>query len=354
MPEPLRLRLDALRAGFVEALDQARRRADLDSVKGRFIGRKGVLPALLKDLASLPPGERREAGAILNAARTEFDALFAAAERRVEEDAARALRERAAVDVTLPPRTPPCGLLHPITRTRLEIEAIFRSMGYSVESGPEVETDFHNFEALNMPPDHPARDAADTFYVDAGLVLRTHTSPVQIRTMQRQPPPIRMIAPGPVYRRDYDLTHLPMFHQVEGLVVDRGVTMGDLKGTLEHFLHRLLGANARVRFAPTYFPFVEPGAEVNVSCTVCGGSGCRTCKGSGWLEVLGAGMVHPQVLRAVGLDPEAWTGFAFGLGIDRIAMLQHGIDDLRVLLDNDLRFLRQFPASGSGDPGAGA
>jgi phenylalanyl-tRNA synthetase alpha chain len=229
-----------------------------------------------------------------------------------------------------------------VTAARRELEAIFRSMGFAVESGPEVEDDFHNFEALNLPPGHPARDATDTFYLEGGLLLRTHTSPVQIRTMLASSPPIRMICPGRVYRRDLDATHLPMFHQVEGLVVDAGISLADLKGTLSAVWSRFFGEEVRVRLRPGYFPFVEPGCEYDVSCRVCRGAGCRACKESGWLELGGAGMVHPAVFEAVGIDPERYTGFAFGLGIDRIAMQQWQIDDLRLLIDNDVRFLSQF------------
>ena len=231
-----------------------------------------------------------------------------------------------------------------MTRTRRELERIFRDLGYTVESGPEVEDDFHNFEALNLPPDHPARDATDTFYVEGGLLLRTHTSPVQIRTMRTRRPPIRMVCPGRVYRRDLDATHLPMFHQLEALVVDEGISMADLKGTIDVLWKRFFDEDVRIRFRPGYFPFVEPGCEYDVSCRVCGGRGCRACKGTGWLELGGAGMVHPAVFEAVGIDAERYTGFAFGLGIDRIAMVRHGIEDLRMLMENDVRFLARFPA----------
>src|SRR5437867_5151911 len=318
------------------------RLTDLERVKGQYLGKGGRLSQLMRNLASMEEAEQRMAGRHLNAAKATMENNF----KEVLEDLAVQLREetlrRERIDVTLPGRFPEPGSLHPITKTRLRIEQIFREMGYSVESGPEIESDFNNFTALNMPPDHPARDSQDTFYIEGGWVLRTHTSPVQVRCMLRDRPPIKLIAPGPVYRRDYDLTHLPMFHQVEGLVVDRGIRFSDLKGTLERFCRLLFGTSVRVRLSPSYFPFVEPGAEVNISCTVCGGSGCRTCKSSGWLEILGAGMVHPAVFRAVGYDPEEYTGFAFGGGIDRITMLLHGIDDLRLLLENDLRFLRQF------------
>ncbi|HKQ62201.1 MAG TPA: phenylalanine--tRNA ligase subunit alpha, partial [Candidatus Polarisedimenticolaceae bacterium] len=247
------------------------------------------------------------------------------------------------VDPGLPPRAPWFGSLHPVTATRRELERIFRELGFSVEAGPEVEDDFHNFAALNLPPDHPARDETDTFYLAGGLLLRTHTSPVQIRVMEARRPPIRMICPGRVYRRDMDATHLPMFHQLEALVVDEGISLADLKGTLGAVWQRFFGAAVAMRLRPGYFPFVEPGCEYDVTCQVCAGAGCRVCKGSGWIELGGAGMVHPAVFEAVGIDAERYTGFAFGLGIDRIAMMRYGIDDLRLLVENDLRFLQQFP-----------
>jgi len=344
MTQPLQERLSSLKRDLEQALAAASRPADLDTVKGRFLGKKaGAIPALLADLGRMPPEERRQAGRLLNEAKTEFERLLAEAAGSLASRAREDRLIRETVDVSLPGRFPEPGTLHPVTSTRALIERVFREMGYSIESGPEIESDFHNFTALNMPPDHPARDSQDTFYIEGGWVLRTHTSPVQIRCMLRSRPPVKLIAPGPVYRRDYDLTHLPMFHQVEGLVVDRGIRFTDLKGTIEHFCRTLFGGSVRVRFNPTYFPFVEPGAEVHISCTVCGGTGCRTCRSSGWLEIMGAGMVHPAVFKAVGYDPEAFTGFAFGMGIDRIAMLLHGIDDLWLLMENDIRFLRQLP-----------
>jgi phenylalanyl-tRNA synthetase alpha chain len=247
------------------------------------------------------------------------------------------------LDVSLPGRIPKVGTLHPVTQVRQEIEEIFLEMGYCLATGPEAEDDFHNFVALNFPPDHPARDTQDTFYLEGDLLLRTHTSPVQIRAMQGATPPVKIIALGKVYRRDSDVSHSPMFHQVEGLAVGEGITFADLKGTVLTFARRIFREETRVRFRPSYFPFVEPGAEFDISCVLCGGSGCPTCKHSGWLEMGGAGMVHPNVLKAVGYDPEALSGFAFGLGVDRIAMLKFGIDDIRLLFENDLRFLGQFP-----------
>jgi phenylalanyl-tRNA synthetase alpha chain len=318
--------------------------AAIEAVRVRFLGRKGELPALMKTLGGLGAAERPAAGQAINRlkAKIEDGIAGAAARGRAADAEARLARERA--DVSLPPRMPWRGSLHPVTATRRELEHVFAGLGFSVEEGPEVEDDFHNFQALNIPPDHPARDETDTFYLEGGLLLRTHTSPVQIRTMRARRPPIKMICPGRVYRRDLDATHLPMFHQLEALVVGEHVTMADLKGTLETVWKCFYGDTVRIRLRPGYFPFVEPGCEYDVSCTLCDGQGCRTCKGSGWIELGGAGMVHPAVFEAVDLDPARWSGFAFGLGIDRIAMMRFGISDLRLLMDGDVRFLRQFPA----------
>ena len=315
----------------------------IEAVRVRFLGRKGELTALMKRLGSLADEDRPAAGRAVNDLKRRVS-------QRIEEaiaggaaaDRARELSARRD-DASLPARRPWRGSLHPVTHARRELERIFRGMGFSVESGPEVEDDFHNFQALNMPADHPARDNQDTFYVQGGLLLRTHTSPVQIRTMQRRKPPFKIICPGRVYRRDMDATHLPMFHQLEALVVGECISMADLKGTLAAVWQRFYGEDVRMRLRPGYFPFVEPGCEYDISCVGCGGEGCRLCKGSGWIELGGAGMVHPAVFEAVDLDPERYSGFAFGLGIDRIAMMRHGIDDLRLLVENDVRFLAQFP-----------
>jgi len=314
----------------------------VEQVRVRFLGKKGEVTALTRGLGRLAKEERPAAGQRINELKKKLETAIEQA--RETAGAARVEREleREVVDVSLPPLRPWAGSLHPVTLTRRELERIFRELGYSVETGPEVEDDFHNFQALNLPPAHPARDAQDTFYVQGGLLLRTHTSPVQIRTMERLQPPIKMICPGRVYRRDYDATHLPMFHQLEALVVDEGISMSDLKTTLEDVWTAFFGADVRTRLRPGYFPFVEPGCEYDISCQVCHGKGCRVCKQTGWIELGGAGMVHPAVFEAVGIDPERYTGFAFGLGIDRIAMSRHGIDDLRLLMDNDVRFLRQF------------
>jgi len=336
--------LERIEREFAARLDAAGPEHDpIEAVRVAFLGKKGELQGLMKQLAKLGAQERPSAGKAINDLKQRVeDALsraFAAADERRAERAI----EREQSDVTLPPRKPWLGSLHPVTHTRRELERIFVEMGFTIESGPEVEDDFHNFQALNIPPHHPARDDTDTFYLENGLLLRTHTSPVQVRTMLDRPPPIKMICPGRVYRRDMDATHLPMFHQLEALVVGPAVTMADLKGTLESVWRRFFGPSVEMRLRPGYFPFVEPGCEYDVSCRVCEGRGCRVCKGSGWIELGGAGMVHPAVLEAVRLDPERYSGFAFGLGIDRIAMMRHGIDDLRLLMENDVRFLRQFP-----------
>ncbi|RMD84932.1 MAG: phenylalanine--tRNA ligase subunit alpha [Candidatus Dadabacteria bacterium] len=323
-------------------------RRALDAVRVRVLGKKGTLTSLLRGLAELPPSQRPAAGRLVNEAKARVQAAI---EARLKELNERERRERLAaqrVDVTMPAHGPRPGHLHPLVETSEEICRIFCSLGFSIAEGPDVEDDYHNFEALNIPPDHPARDMQDTFFLDDGRLLRTHTSPVQIRVMERQPPPVRIIAPGAVYRHDDDVTHSPMFHQVEGLMVDEGVTFGHLKFVLTEFLRRIFGKDAQVRFRPSYFPFTEPSAEVDVGCVLCGGpasadrADCRVCKGTGWLEILGAGMVDPAVFEHVGYDAEAVTGFAFGLGVERVAMLRHGIDDIRLFYGNDLRFLRQF------------
>ena len=315
----------------------------VERIRIRYLGRKGEIPALMKRLGALPPDRRPAAGKAINLLKEKVRAALDRARETAGAEARRREVARDRVDVTLPGRVPWSGSLHPVTRARRLLERIFREMGYSVETGPEVEDDFHNFQALNLPPDHPARDAQDTFYLESDLLLRTHTSPVQIRTMETRKPPIRMICPGRVYRRDYDATHLPMFHQLEALVVDEGVSMADLKGTVAAVWRAFFDAEVEIRLRPGYFPFVEPGAEYDVSCRVCMGTGCRVCKNSGWIELGGAGMVHPAVFDAVGIDAERYTGFAFGLGMDRIAMMRFGIDDLRLLVEYDVRFLGQFP-----------
>jgi len=336
-------RVDAIAQEAREAVAAARSSADLEQARVRFLGRQGVLTQLLRSLGTLAPEERPLVGAAANEAKRMLEALLEERLARALESERRAQRTRARLDLTLPGRRPARGVLHPLTRVHDEIVAIFAGLGFSVVDGPEVETDYYNFEALNIPRDHPARDMQDTLYLTESTLLRTHTSPVQIRTMLAQKPPVRIIVPGRVFRRDVaDASHSPMFHQVEGLAVDRNVTMADLKGTLGLFAREMFGPESRIRFRPSFFPFTEPSAEVDVLCFVCRGQGCRLCKQGGWLEILGSGMVHPQVLKNVGYDPEEVTGWAFGMGIERIAMLKYGIDDLRLFFDNDLRFLRQF------------
>jgi phenylalanyl-tRNA synthetase alpha chain len=314
----------------------------LDAVRVAALGRKGAVTELLKGLGSLPAAERKAAGAVINEAKSRVSAALDA--RRAELDAAMLERELAsgAIDVTLPGRGQSVGGLHPVTRTRLRIEAIFRRAGFSVAEGPEVEDDFHNFEALNIPANHPARAMHDTFYFGDGRLLRTHTSPVQIRAMKLQGVPIRVIAPGPVYRRDSDVTHTPMFHQVEGLVLDEDVNLANLKGILSGFAEQFFEKPRGLRFRASYFPFTEPSAEVDIQCVLCDGAGCRICKQTGWLEILGCGMVHPNVLTACGIDATRWQGYAFGMGIERLAMLRYAVNDLRMFFENDLRFLAQF------------
>ena len=323
-------------------------RADFERLKGAYLGReKGLVPQLLATLKKLPPEKRAAFGSSVNAAKAEVEATLTdlASELFRRESASR--DRAAAVDVTLPGRRARAGGLHPLTIVRRRIEDIFLRMGYSIADGPEVESDFHNFEALNFPPEHPARDTQDTLLLDrqarSPLLLRTHTSPVQIREMRKHGAPLRLIVPGRVYRKDeVDATHSPVFHQVEGLLVDRGISMADLKGTVSTFLEELFGKGTHARFIPTFFPFVEPGVDVAMTCIFCKGSGCPKCKGSGWIEIMGAGMVHPRVLQGVAIDPEEFTGFAFGLGIDRVALLLYGFPDLRLLFEGDERFLSQF------------
>ena len=344
-------RLDQARADFRAALAAAGRDPEaLERVRVAFAGqRSGLLRDLAAALRELPPEEKRDYGRALNELKAEIEEALAAARGAVVDATTGAVTVtglkatvRAPVDVTLPGRRPPRGAEHPVQLVRRRVESIFLRMGYDVEDGPEVEDDWHNFEALNIPPDHPARDDQDTFYLPGGMLLRTHTSPVQARVMERRQPPIRIIVPGRVYRRDSDLRHSPMFHQVEGLLVDEGITFGHLKATLETFLRALFSEEVAMRLRPGYFPFTEPSAEVDISCIFCGQAGCGVCSRSGWIEILGAGMVDPRVFEAVGIDPERYTGFAFGLGLDRVAMLVHGIPDLRQMFEGDQRLTRQF------------
>lgn len=334
-------RLEALEREALEELSKASSRDSLQQARARYLGRKGEVASLLKGLGALSPDQRKGAGEAINSLKTRLEEAFDRAIEELDDKDKKQRIESERIDVTLPGRYLHPGRLHPVTQVLHEIEEIFLSIGFDVAEGPEVELDYYNFEALNFPKDHPARDMQDTFFVSEEVMLRTHTSPVQIRVMESRRPPLRVIAPGTVYRRDSDITHSPMFNQIEGFMVDRDVTFADLKAVLTLFLERLFGKTG-VRFRPSFFPFVEPGAEVDIRCVICNGSGCRVCKGSGWLEILGAGMIHPNVFRSVKFDPEEYSGFAFGLGIERIAMLKFGIDDLRLFFENDLRFLKQF------------
>jgi phenylalanyl-tRNA synthetase alpha chain len=321
------------------AITRAEDLAALDQARVHYLGKKGALTERLKELGRLPPEQRREAGQTINEAKQALEAAIAARKIALEATALDARLAGEAIDVTLPGRGQRPGGYHPLSRTLARIEALFTRIGFAVAEGPEVEDDFRNFEALNIPPHHPARAMHDTFYFDAHTLLRTHTSPVQIRVMERQAPPVRVIAPGRVYRCDSDLTHSPMFHQVEGLLVDEDVSFADLKGVLDDFLRNFFERDLAVRFRPSYFPFTEPSAEVDIQCVICGGDGCRVCKHSGWLEVLGCGMVHPAVFEKVGIDSERYTGYAFGMGVERLTMLRYGVNDLRLFFENDLRFL---------------
>ncbi|MGM0631946.1 MAG: phenylalanine--tRNA ligase subunit alpha [Pseudomonadota bacterium] len=328
-----------------EALDAVREAADersLEQVRVDYLGKKGQLTALLKTLGKLPAEERPRAGEAINQAKREVQDAIEARKQVLADVALEQQLAGETVDVTLPGRKQSRGGLHPVTQTLARIERIFAAAGYEVAEGPEIEDEYHNFEALNIPSHHPARAMHDTFYVEPGTVLRTHTSPVQVRTMEKGKPPFRMICPGRVYRCDSDITHTPMFHQVEGLVVDQGVSFADLKGTLEDFLQAFFETELAVRFRPSYFPFTEPSAEVDMSCVMCEGKGCRVCSHTGWLEVLGCGMVHPRVLEMSGVDSDRFSGFAFGIGVERMAMLRYGVNDLRLFFENDLKFLRQF------------
>ena len=329
--------------GAREEIERAATRRDLEEVRVKYLGKRGTLTQLLRSLPSLPAADRPLVGREANLAKTEIESELEGRGAVLEGVERRARLAADRPDLTLPGRRIVPGGLHPLTRVHDEIVDVFTGMGFAVAEGPEVELDYYNFEALNIPKDHPARDMQDTFYVGGEILLRTHTSPVQIRTMERRKPPVRIICPGRVYRRDpFDMTHSPVFHQVEGLAVDRGISMADLKGTLELFARELFGPDSRIRFRPSFFPFTEPSAEVDVICFLCKGGGCRVCKGSGWLEILGSGMVHPRILARMGYDTEEVTGWAFGMGIERIAMLRYGIDDLRLFFENDLRFLSQF------------
>ncbi len=314
----------------------------ISGIRARYLGRKGELTLLFRELAGLDPEQRKAVGEALNSAKNEIEKEIDSFEATIKGREKEEELKRQSIDATLPGRFVRPGRIHPVTQVVDEIEDIFSCLGFEIAEGPEIELDYYNFEALNFPKDHPARDMQDTFFISDELLLRTHTSPVQIRVMEKREPPLKVIAPGTVYRRDSDITHSPMFHQIEGFMVDRGISLANLKGVLTHFLKAFFGTDTAVRFRPSFFPFTEPSAEVDIGCVMCRGKGCRVCKGSGWLEILGAGLIHPEVFRAVKYDPEVFSGFAFGLGIERLAMLKFGIDDLRLFFENDLRFLRQF------------
>lgn len=316
--------------------------AQIQMLRTKYLGRKGLLTQFLRDMGKIPAAERPNLGRLANELKVKLEAAIekALADERQRQKAEKLLQEE--IDVSLPGRKPNLGSMHLLTQVTYEIVSIFERLGFEVSEGPEVELDYYNFEALNFPKDHPARDMQDTFYFSPNVVLRTHTSPVQVRTMEKRTPPLRIIAPGKVYRHDSDPTHSPMFHQVEGFVVDHHISFADLKGTLTFFVQQFYGPDVKMRFRPSFFPFTEPSAEVDIQCVICRGKGCSVCKKTGWLEILGSGMIDPEVFRFVGYDPEVYTGFAFGLGVERIAMLQVGLGDIRVFFENNLQFLKQF------------
>ncbi len=328
-----------LKIRALKELESVAERSDIEKLTQQYLGRKGLLTLLLKRLVELPKEERPVMGRLANQVKEDLHRKFKSVSDSLT---AKAVETESAFDVTLPGRRIPLGHLHPITKTTEEICTIFSTLGFKVVEGPEVELDYYNFEALNMPKDHPARDIQDTFYISDNVVLRTHTSPMQIRIMESKSPPVSIIAPGKVYRPDSDISHTPMFHQVEGLLVDKGISFGDLKGTLTTFIHQIFAHDTKLRFRTGFFPFTEPSAEVDIQCVICKGAGCRTCSYTGWIEILGSGMVDPEVFKAVGYDPENISGFAFGMGVERIAMLKSGLDDIRLFFENDIRFLQQF------------
>lgn len=316
---------------------------EIEAIRVKYLGKKGELTAILKQMGSLSPEERPKMGALVNEAKQELEELISVKKKELKSAEQQKKLAEETIDITLPHKEIKPGKLHPLNTVLDDMINIFQSMGFDVVDGPEVETDHYNFECLNVPADHPARDMQDTFYLAENLLLRTQTSAAQIRTMENRKPPIRVICPGRVFRADeVDATHSPVFHQIEGLVVDKGVTMCDLKGVLEEFAHEIYGSDTKVKFRPSFFPFTEPSVEVDVTCSECGGKGCRVCKGSGWIEILGAGMVHPNVLRSCGIDPEEYSGFAFGIGLDRLTTTRYKISDIRLLFENDKRFLDQF------------
>ena len=336
---PLHEKTEKLQQELEDNIKDALTIKDIEALRVQYLGRKhGKIPLLLKEIPLVAVEKRAESGALLNTLKKSAEKLITDRIRHINN-----LESRDVLDVTLPGTRPAIGTVHPVTKTIEEIKAIFVGLGFEVVVGPELETEYYNFEALNMPRYHPARDEQDSFYINDSLLLRTQTSPVQVRVMEHSEPPIRVISPGRCFRRDAtDASHFPVFHQIEGLAVDEGITFADLKGCLNHFVQRMFGTATRLRFRPSYFPFTEPSAEVDISCLICGGKGCRVCSNKGWLEILGSGMVEPEVFTKIGYDPERYQGFAFGLGVERICLLKHGIDDIRLFFQNDIRFLRQF------------
>ncbi len=332
--------LSRLHAEATDELAKIGQESELESYRIKYLGRKGLFTGLMRQLSQVPPEDRPRLGKLANQLKKELEKEFS---RKAEQLAATGAASREPQqDLSLPGRFIPPGKAHPVTQIMEEVCSIFVKMGFTVAEGPDVELDYYNFEALNIPQHHPARDMHDTFYISDGILLRTHTSPMQIRAMENEPPPLRIIAPGKVYRCDSDITHTPMFHQVEGFLVDRKVSFADLKGLLSVFCQKMFDDDISIRFRPSFFPFTEPSAEVDIGCVICKGDGCRVCKQTGWLEILGAGLIDPEVFKMVGYDPDQYSGFAFGLGIERIAMLKYGIDDIRLFYENDLRFLSQF------------
>lgn len=335
-------KLEEIKNQFLEELKHISDINSLTVLKSKYLGKKGEITNILKGMKDLSPQQRPLMGKLVNKIKNDIEKHLNSKENEISEKEKRKILEEEKIDVTLPPRGTSIGTLHPITQVMNEIVEIFERMGFEVVEGPEIETDYYNFEALNIPKNHPARDMQDTFYISDDLVLRTHTSPVQIRVMEKQEPPIQIIAPGKVYRCDSDISHTPMFHQVEGLLVNETVTFADLKGVLTEFCTIMFGADTKVRFRPSFFPFTEPSAEVDIGCVICGSKGCRVCKDTGWLEILGCGMVDPEVFKSVNYDTTKYRGFAFGMGVERITMLKFGINDIRLFFENDLRFLNQF------------
>ena len=339
----MKAQLEAIRLEAKTAIENAKDSAEIESLRVKYLGKKGELTAILKQMGGLAPEERPIMGQLVNQAKAEVESLIAEKSEQMQKAAMEQKLKDETIDITLPAKEVTKGKLHPLNTVLNDMIDIFTSMGFDVVDGPEVETDHYNFECLNVPADHPARDMQDTFYLAENLLLRTQTSAAQIRTMENRKPPIRVICPGRVFRADeVDATHSPVFHQIEGLVVDKGITMCDLKGVLEEFAREIYGKDTAVKFRPSFFPFTEPSVEVDVTCSECGGKGCRVCKGSGWIEILGAGMVHPNVLRSCGIDPEEYSGFAFGIGLDRLTTTRYKISDIRLLFENDKRFLDQF------------